>query len=161
LIRVTILDTDQTISFLAEMPTVLRLVAGCSINPANLDELLIATDIYQRGLAAMLMSDLMEFDKTLRRKGADFIHQAITEAEQGGEALDLTFQVIDEITRMEAMRCRGCPLVIIDLKARQIHLSADVAIPPAGEVRIRVADTDTDRLVSYILPQDWKIEQVT
>jgi hypothetical protein len=72
LIRITIQDTQQTISFPGDEDTLLRLVAGCSVNPTSLAELLIASDIYQRGIAAAIMADLMEFDKTLHREGADF-----------------------------------------------------------------------------------------
>ena len=139
----------------------LRLVAGCSVNPASLDELLIASDIYQRGLAAALMADLMAFDKNLRRQGAAFIHQAIARADEKGQDLDLTFQAFDDITRAEALRRRGWPLVVIDLKARQIRASTEVSIPSAGEVHIRVGDADTNRLVSYILPQEWTVEPLT
>ena len=80
MIRATIQDANQTISFLTSLPTVMRLVAGCSINPKDLNELLIATDIYERGLAAGLMADLMEFDKSLQRQGDTLIHQNIDRA---------------------------------------------------------------------------------
>lgn len=158
MLRITILDEKQTISFLAEETTMLRLIAGCSINPADLGELLIASDIYQRGLAAELMANLMDFDKAVHSQGPAFIHQACSQAEQAGRDLDMAFQVIDEITQEEAMRSRLCPLVVINLSARTIRTSPDVEILPAGEVRIQIGGVESERRVSYILPQEWKIE---
>lgn len=160
MIRVTIEDDKQAISFLAEYATVLRLIAGCSINPTNLDELLIATDIYQRGLAATLMADLMEFDKVLHRQGAGSIHQKIAQAHQAGQPLKMAFQVIDEITKDESRQPFGCSLALIDLKTRKIQISQDLDIRSKAEVSIQIGETETNRLVSYILPAEWKIEKL-
>lgn len=160
MVRVTIKDAQQTISFLSETATMLGLIAGCSINPADLRELLIASDIYQRGLVAGLMADLMTFDKELHRQGADFIHQAIIQAVQDGQPLDMSFQVIDEITQNEAFQARNCFLAIIDLTARAIRKSHDLEILPEGEVRIWIDGAETNRLVRYILPQGWTIENL-
>ena len=135
-----------------------RLTAGCSINPTDLGELLIAADIYQRGLAAALMADLMIFDKTVQRQGPEFIHQAIAQAEAKGEALSWTFQVIDETTQQAATHPRNCQMVLIDLTTQGIRCSQDIEILPAGEVRIQIGGADTDRLVRYMLPPEWKIE---
>lgn len=160
MIRVTIQDSNQTISFLSEYTSVLRLIAGCSINPDNFDELIIATDIYQRGLAATLMADLMEFDKALHRQGTGFIHQEIKQAQQAEQPLERTFQVIDEITKDESRHPRACSLVIIDLKTRIIQTSPELDVPFKAEVSVQIGETETDRLVSYILPAEWKIEKL-
>lgn len=160
MLRVTIQDANQTISFLTELPTCMRLIAGCSISPKSLDELLIATDIYQRGLVASLMAELMEFDKALHRHGPLAIHQRIAEARQAGQPFKPTFQVIDEMTDEESMRAGGGSLVIIDLNTRRIQTSPDLSIPPKAEVRVQIGETESDRLVSYILPAEWKIDHI-
>jgi hypothetical protein len=160
LIRVTIQDANQTISFLTEQPTVMRLIAGCSINPNSLEELLTATDIYQRGLAATLMAYLMEFDKTLHRQGADSIHQEIAEARQTGQPFKRAFEVIDETTREASMQAGSGSLVIIDLNTHLIQTSSDLDIPSKAEVRVQIGETETNRLVSYILPAEWRIEHL-
>jgi hypothetical protein len=160
LVRVTIKDARQTVSFPTENATLLGLIASCSINPADLSELLIASDIYQRGLVARLMADLMTFDKTLHHQGADFIHQAIFQAEGKEQPLVMAFQVIDEITQNEAFHARNCQLAIIDLTAHAIRKSQDLEILPEGEVRIQIDGAETNRLVRYILPQGWVIENL-
>jgi hypothetical protein len=160
LVRVTIKDARQTISFQAEEATLLGLIAGCSINPVEISELLIASDIYQRGLVVKLMADLMAFDKTLHRQGPDFIHQAIAQADVKEQPLLMAFQVIDEITQDEAFHAHNCQLAIIDLPAHAIRKSQDLEILPEGEVRIQIDGAETNRLVRYILPQGWVIEDL-
>jgi hypothetical protein len=155
---VTIQDAAQTISFLAEQETLMRLIAGCSINPADLSELLIATDIYQRGLAADVMAELMTFDKALHHQGNEFIHQAIQAAKKDRQPLQMAFQVIDKITEREATRPRVCPLAIINLNTRTIYALKGAEISQSGEVRIKTGETDTNQLVSYMLPKDWTIQ---
>ena len=160
MLRVTIQDANQTISFLAELPTCMRLIAGCSINPKSLDELLTATDIYQRGLVASLMAQLMEFDKALHRHGPVAIHQRIAKARQAGQPFKPPFQVIDELTEEESRRADDSSLIFIELNTRLIRTSPDLNIPRKAEVRVQIGETESDRLVSYILPSEWKIEHL-
>jgi hypothetical protein len=139
----------------------LRFVAGCSINPANLGELLIATETYERGIASAMMADLMEFDKALSRKGSGIIQDAISAALDKGEALEAAFQVIDESTEREAMHPRACELVVLDLTQHTISASEGVTIPLSGEVYVSIGEGRTNQSVTYILPQDWTIQSIT
>ena len=139
----------------------LRFVAGCSINPANLGELLIATETYERGIASAMMADLMEFDKALSRKGSGIIQDAISAALDKGEALEAAFQVIDESTEREAMHPRACELVVLDLTQHTISASEGVTIPLSGEVHVSIGEGRTNQSVTYILPQDWTIQSIT
>ena len=136
-------------------------VAGCSINPANLGELLMATETYQQGITASVMVELMEFDKTLRHKGPGFIHEAISSAHAQGNTLKVTFQVIDEITEREALVPRNCELVVLDLSQYNIIASESLDIPFSNEVHIYNGQTRTNKTVTYILPQNWTIKPIT
>ncbi len=158
MIRITIQDAGQTISFPGDEDTLLCLVAGCSVNPTSLAELLVASDIYRRGIAASIMADLMDFDKTLHREGPDFIHAMISRTQEGGGPLDLTFQVFDEVTRQAATQPVTGELVVIDLTVQTIHVSAGLHIRAAGEVRIHAGGTARKPTVTYILPQNWTIQ---
>ncbi|MCI0393331.1 MAG: hypothetical protein L0332_20430 [Chloroflexi bacterium] len=158
MIRVTVKDGEQTVSFLASEDTTMRLVAGCSVNPANLGELLVATDVYQRGLTLAVMAELMEFDKALRQKGPVFIHHAISLARARGHPLETAFQAIDEVTESEALRPRDCELVVIDLTRKTIQMSAGLEIPRSGVVTIHSGKALTTQTVTYILPQGWAIQ---
>ena len=158
MIRITIIDTQQTISFPSNEDSLLCLVGGCSANPANLEELLIASDVYERGIAAALMSDLMDFDKTLHKEGPGTIHKAILQSHKQGTALDLTFQVFDELTRQEATQPRACELVIIDVGSRSIKAPASLNVLSSGEIHIRPGGSVPGPTVTYILPQGWSIQ---
>jgi hypothetical protein len=158
MIRVTISDAEQTVSFLTNKETILRLIAGCSANPARLGELLIAADIYQRGLAAAVMADLMEFDKAIRQNGADFIHAAIAQARVKEETFLPAFQVIDEITAQEAYATHRGDLVAIDLARQIIRASAGLEITHSGEVNIEAETKSLLPTVTYTLPEKWKFQ---
>jgi hypothetical protein len=160
LIRITIRDANQTISFLANLDTVLQLVAGCSIDPKNLGELLISTDTYHSGFARAVMADLMEFDKSLSREGSHFIHDAISLARAQGKTVDIAFEVFDEKTELEALQPRECELVIFDLTQHLIEVSKGLDIPRAGEVYIRTTNGKTVSTVAFILPRNWTIQSI-
>ena len=158
MIRITIQDLLQTISFPGDEDTLLCLVAGCSVNPASLGDLLIASNVYRPGISTALMADLMEFDKTLHRQGEDPIHAAISQAHEQGQALQLTFQVFDEVTKQEATQPRTSDLVLIDIPEQSIHAPASLNILASGDVRIRPNEGGSSPTVTYILPQDWTIQ---
>jgi hypothetical protein len=134
------------------------LVAGCSANPADLGELLIATDIYERGIAAAVMSDLMEFDKAILQKGPGFVHEAISRAQAEERPLEMTFEVIDEDTEEEARQARQCELAIFDLTRRTIQTSKALEITSSGEVQVNSGERGTNPTVTYILPREWVID---
>lgn len=160
LIRTTIRDANQTISFLANQDTVLQLVAGCSIDPKNLGELLIATDTYHSGFATAVMADLMEFDKSLSREGSHFIHDAISLARAQGKTVDVAFEVFDERTELEALQPRKCELVIFDITRHLIEVSKGLNIPRAGEVNIRTTNGKTESTVAFFLPRNWAMRSI-
>lgn len=156
-IRVTIHDHEQTISLLADRQTAMRLVAGCSSNPQTLDELLLATEVYQQGIAAWLMSELMEFDKAWRRGGAAYLRRAF-DADADGAEQPVAFEVVDAQTEKAAAARADGALLVIDLPARHIRLAGAVEIPAEGEVLVHDGRQVTDRTITYILPQTWHID---
>ena len=158
MIRVTIVDREQTVSFLTNPETSQRLIAACSANPTSLEELLIATDIYQRGIAAAVMADLMEFDKSLHQNGGAVIHAAISQARAGREAFLPAFQVVDAITAQAAYEAGGGELVAIDLTNQAIRHSIGIEITHSGEVNVEAADKSPLPSVTYILPEKWTIQ---
>lgn len=156
MIRLTIIDPDQAVSLLTDEEKILSFVAGCSINPATIGELLLAAETYNPGITAKVMSELMEFDKTVRQKGPDFIGEAITSAQARGELLEMTFQVVDERTETEALVPRDGELVVLDLAQHIVFVSETFDIPLSGEIHIHSGQTKTDKTVTFILPQSWK-----
>lgn len=158
MVRITVTDLEQTVSFLTHREALLRLIASCSVNPSSIGELLIAADIYQRGIAAEIMAELMEFDKAVQRKGVNSIHSAISQAREKGEVYAAAFQVIDEITTEEAFSPRGGELVTIDLIRQVIQPSAGLEITTAGEITVETDSRSPKPTVTYILPQGWTVQ---
>jgi hypothetical protein len=156
-VRVTIQDREQTISFLLDEDAARRVVAACTSDPASLGDLLAAADLYQQGLAVGVMARLMEFDKALKREGPGFIQRAIAQAQAAGRPVDQAFQVIDPATEAESTAARGCDVLQIDLAKRSLLVSGDFVVAPMGKVRIHDGRAETDRVVTYVLPQHWRI----
>ena len=156
--QITIIDDEQTISFQSDQDVLLSLVAGCSVDPANLDELLIATEIYQRGFTAILMAELMEFDKTLRQRGVESVHEAIKQAKTADQSLEMTFQVVDPITEDQAFHPKDRQLVIIDLVEKVIYTSPGIEIATSDQIPVNTASGEPKPTVTYILPKNWGIQ---
>lgn len=157
MMRVTIKDAQQTVSFLVDEDTALRLVAACSSRPVDLGELLVAGEVYQKGIAAQIMAQLMEFDKRLRRHGPGFLREMANEEPKDGGSLPAAFQVVDELTERAALAAGERGLVVIDLLERAILASEEGMIAPSGEVFVQVGEHTTDRAITYILPKEWEI----
>lgn len=156
-VRVTIRDGEQVVSLLAGRDTALRLVAGCAVNPLSLDELLLATEVYQRGIAAWLMADLMTFDKAWRRQGQAYIQRAF-DPDDGAENQPVAFQVVDELTEEAAHAPAAGGLVAIDLPAHHIGVAGDLEVLREDQVLVHTGERLTDQSITYILPQEWEIE---
>lgn len=133
-------------------------MAGCSVDPATVGDLLVATDIYEPGLTTRVTAELMVFDNSVRREGPAFVQEAVGKSRESQEPLAMTFQVIDEVTEGEALRPPGYPVVVFDLPEKVIRRSAGLELSAAGEVRIHDRDGATNRTVSYFLPKGWRIE---
>ncbi len=159
-IRITLRDTEQTISFLSNEDTLHRLIAACSAEPTTVAEVLTAADIFEQGLAARVMAELMEFDRTFQSEGLEPIHRAMHEAAQNGRPFEGAFQAVDRLTKQEALRPAHSDIVLIDLIDRQIGLAADLTIETTGEIRLKTKAGVTDRKVTYMLPQSWKIARL-
>jgi hypothetical protein len=157
MVRVTIQDREQTVSFLLDEEAARRVVAACTSDPAGLGDLLAAADLYQQGLAVGVMARLMEFDKALQREGPAFVQRAIAQARAAGRPLEMAFQVVDPATEAESLAARGCDVLHIDLVRRSLVVSGGFVVAPMGKVRIHDGRAETDRVVTYVLPQTWRI----
>lgn len=156
-VRVTIDDGEQVVSFLAGRDTALRLVAGCAVNPRSLDELLLATEVYQRGIAAWLMADLMTFDKAWQREGEAYVQRAFG-PHAGTENQPVAFQVVDELTEAAAHAPAEGGLIAIDLPAHHVGVAGDVEVLREDQVLVHTGERLTDQAITYILPREWEVE---
>jgi hypothetical protein len=82
----------------------------------------------------------------------------ISQAQEQGKPLELTFQAFDEVSEQAAAQPATGELVLIDIALQTIRASAGVHIPAAGEVHIRAGETARNPKVTYILPQNWTVQ---
>jgi hypothetical protein len=150
MIRISLHDPHQTISFLASEATARRLVAACASRPDTIGELLVAAEVFEPGIATTIMADLMAFDKAIERHGPAYA--------AGAAAQGRPFQVVDDATAATARTPAGGALLLIDVAARRIHPSPTLAIPREGEL-LAQDDSPTPRRITYTLPREWAIEE--
>jgi hypothetical protein len=148
MLRITLHDPHQTISFLAAEETARRLVAACASRPGTAGELLVAADVFEPGITTSIMAGLMAFDKALQRQGPAYAAEA---AAQGRP-----FQVVNDATAAAARTPAGGALLLIDVAARRIQPSASLTIPREGEV-LAQDDSPTPRRITYTLPREWQL----
>lgn len=159
MIRVTLKDSQQTISFLSGEDIAQRLVAACSANPTTIGDLLLAAEIFRRGIAAAVMVELMAFDKALRSEGPTHALDAVDNPDGDDKVIQSAFQVVDEQTAALAFDDGAQPLLICDLPQRTLHASR-LTIQPSGELLAHTGTELTDRAITYLLPKHWIITTI-
>lgn len=157
MIRVTLKDTEQTISFLTTTGVARRLVAACAANPNAAGELLRATEIFQRGVAVAVMNSLMTFDKTLQQHGLAQAQQALNAHPESNDIVHGAFQVVNDETEALASSPAGNGLLILDLARRAITAAGDFTVEVEGEIRAHNGEALTDRSITYVLPKTWTV----
>ena len=106
------------------------------------------------------MSGLMDFDKTVHQEGPAFIHTALQQAKAGERPFGMTFQVIDDTTKELAFESREGDLAVFDLPEQVIRTSEGLEISASGDVRVEPEKMSSSPTVTYILPQDWVIQNI-
>lgn len=158
--RVTVKDPEQTISFLTDADIAVRLIAGCSANPDTIGELLLATEVFRRGIAGAVMTSLITFDKALQRSDRTQAFEMATTTDRDGHVVWGAFQVVDDRTKARAHNAADTPLLILDLPARVISASPSIRVQPSGEILAHNGKELTGRAITYVLPQEWTVRSL-
>jgi hypothetical protein len=156
LVRVTVIDSTRVVSFLCSDDVPARLVAGCSSNPATLEELLLATEAFQRGITRAVFDGLIEFDRRLARgesaqvqgEALDSADGLITGVIEAGEAA-----LVHQVTR----HSEAWTLLVIDLPHLVCHASPKLALERRATVQVHDGRSVTIQSVTYELPGAWSL----
>lgn len=154
--RLTVIDTAGTASFVAHSSAALALTAACASSPATLDDLLSASQRFDRGLRAMVLRGLSIFDEHNLPDQLDAIHRQIADL----PARDIPpFRVFDEITLEASLRPVRAGVVLFNLPARRIVQIENTYEPlnRAGEINFHNGKFLSIRLLPYELPPTWSI----
>jgi hypothetical protein len=153
MIRVTTCDTEKTISFPADEGLAHSLVAACTSEPTNVEELLLAVEPFVPGTTARVMDDLLDFDAYREWR------PGISSDAPDRSALPHTFEVVDGLTRAMARQPDDGGILRLDLVNRNIEgdLSSPHLLASTGTVS---ALGDRDRHTAYALDQNWNLLQI-
>lgn len=155
-IRLTVVDTAGTVSFIAHASAAVALAAACADNPATLRDLLDASTRYDRALRDKVLNGLAVFDEHNLPDNLSDIHERLeTLAPREIPA----FRVLDPITREASLRPVRSGVVLYNLPARRIVQIENTYEPlaPSGEVNYHNGKFLSIRLVPYKLSPDWTI----
>jgi hypothetical protein len=155
-IRCTVIDQRSTVSFIAHWAAAAALTAACSHDPRSLDELLTASQHYDRGLRSLVMRGLAIFDEHNLPGELSDIHQRLREKPS---AEGPVFRVLDEVTREESLRPVRAGVVLFNLRARrivQIQNTYD-ELTHDGTVNYHNGKFLSIRSLPYQLPPSWSI----
>lgn len=155
--RVTLKDATQTVTFLTDAGIASRLIAGCSSNPGTIGELLLATEVFRRGITVAIMNGLIAFDKVHQHEGpAKALEMATAATDE--DLIWGAVQVVDDQTAALAHDDGDAPLLILDLTTRTIRASGAVEVQTSGEIQAHDGKGLTGRAITYVLPQEWDVQ---
>ncbi|HEX8998094.1 MAG TPA: hypothetical protein VF812_18865 [Ktedonobacterales bacterium] len=155
-IRLTVVDGEGTVSFVAHASAAVALTAACSHNPASLRDLLDASQRYDRALRDTVLNGLAVFDEHNLPEDLTDIH---TQLVQLPPRKTPAFRVLDPITREASLSPVRSGVVLYNLPARRIVQIANTYEPLArsGEVNYHNGRFLSIRLLPYELPAEWMI----
>lgn len=154
--RLTVIDQAGTTSFVAHSSAALALTAACAENPTTLDDLLTASQRYDRGLRAMVQRGLAIFDEHNLPDQLDNIHRQIAELPPREIP---PFRVFDPITLEASLRPVRAGVVLFNLPAQRIVQIENTYEPlsRSGEINFHNGKFLSIRLLPYELPPTWSI----
>ena len=154
--RLTVVDAVGTVSFVAHASAVVALTAACSQNPTTLRDLLDASEHYDRGLRATVLSGLAVFDEHNLPDDLSDIHSQL---ETVPARQTPVFRVLDVVTREASLTPVRTGVVLFNLPARRIVQIQNTYEPLAqsGEVNYHNGRFLSVRLLPYQLSPDWMI----
>ncbi|MFN8558768.1 MAG: hypothetical protein U0531_15990 [Dehalococcoidia bacterium] len=156
LLRMTIVDPNGTISFVADAEALAALTAACSRNPRTVDDLLTSSDLNYGGLRDRVMNGLAMFDERNTPGNLAAFHQAL--AYCAPHELP-PFRVLDDATREASLRPVKAGAVLFNLKQKRIVQIQNTyrEITRNGRAPIFDGETHTGRMFTYRLPREWAI----
>lgn len=154
--RMTVVDSRGTVSFVAHCSAVVALTAACSKDPTTLDDLLVASRQYDKGLRDRVLNGLAVFDEHNVPENLGAIHAQLSSLP--ADQLP-PFRVLDETTREASLRSVRAGIVLFNLKAKRIVQIENTYEPlaRAGEVNYHNGKFLSIRLHTYELPPAWSI----
>lgn len=154
--RMTVVDSTGTVSFVAHSSAAHALTAACAEDPASLDGLLTATQKYDRALRGRVLEGLEVFDRHNRLDNLAIIHGLLATLPPREVPV---FRVLDAITRQASLDSVRAGLILFNLIDKRIVQIENTYEPLArqGEVNYHNGKFLSIRQLEYRLPPHWSI----
>ena len=154
--RLTVVDKDGTVSFVAHSSAAVALTAACAADPPSLDALLTAAQRYDKGLRQHVLDGLAVFDRHNNANDLRIIHGLL--ATLPPRELPV-FRVLDDVTRQASLNPVRAGVVLYNLIRKRIVQIQNTYEPlaRAGDVNYHNGRFLSIRLLAYELPAYWSI----
>jgi hypothetical protein len=154
--RLTVVDTAGTVSFVAHSSAVVALTAACAEDPTSLEGLLTASQKYDKGLRGQVLEGLQVFDRHNSSENLRIIHGLLATLPPREVP---AFRVLDPVTRQASLDPVRAGVVLYNLIKKRIVQIVNTYEPLAhqGEVNYHNGHFLSRRLFTYELPAYWSI----
>ena len=157
LMRMTVIDRNGGVSFVAHGEALPALLRACATNPDRLDELLERTEPYYRGLRERIANGLAMFDERNTDEHHDAILNALEHAQPEESPL---FRIVDDVTREASLRPVKAGAVVHQPRRPAHHPAAERLQRDHAHAAAAVcsmASASTSSTFSYRLPKAWAL----
>ena len=154
--RFTVVEADQTISFVAPPTALAILVACCARDPQSIDALLTTVECEDRQLVAYVRSGLAVFDEHNAYGEYEHIH---TSLRADPRLFQPVFRVVDDTTRAASLQPYQWGVVVFNItKKRIIQVQNTYAeVRREGHIPTFPEESADGRQRVYRLPAQWRI----
>ena len=154
--RLTVVDPSGTVSFVAHSSAAHALTAACAEDPTSLDELLAASQKYDRSLRARVLEGLDIFDRHNQPGNLVIIHGLLATLPPRDVP---AFRVLDAVTRQASLDSVRAGIVLFNLIDKRIVQIENTYEPLSrqGEVNYHNGKFLSIRQLAYRLPPHWSI----
>jgi hypothetical protein len=154
--RMTVVDREGTVSFIAHSSAAHALTAACAEDPASLEELLTASQKYDRSLRDRVLDGLQVFDRHNGPSNLAIIHGLLATLPPREVPV---FRVLDAVTRQASLDSVRAGVVLFNLIDKRIVQIENTYEPLArqGEVNYHNGRFLSIRQITYQLPSHWSI----
>jgi len=156
LFRLTIIDPNGGISFVAHGEALPALLKACASDPGGTPELIARAEPYYRGLQERIENGLAMFDERNTPGHYDAIHSALAQARPDESPL---FRIVDDVTREASLRPVKAGAVVFNLMDRRIITLQNGyrEITRSGRGEVFDGERMTGARFTYRLPQTWAL----
>lgn len=156
MMRYTIVEAEQTISFVAPPTALAILVACCARNPPSIEALLTAVAGEDRRLVDNIRSGLAVFDEHNAYGDYSHVHTALAADPKHYQPV---FRVVDEVTRAASLQPYQWGVVVFNVAQKRIIQVQNTyaEVRRQGHVPTFPEESPDGRQRVYRLPAQWRI----